>query len=265
VTFVLRLVLNTLVLPVGPLAIAVGVALATRSAAARRSAGVVAAASGIVIAHLINVGVPRIPPVDTIGWIPFATALAALGLLVDARPALRLALAFVIAAIATRLVGKPVWHAAMDAAPWAVLVGAVTAAVAGSLDVASRRMAPAATLLAFAMTMAGGSIACLFGHSALLAQVLGATAAVVGASGVMALFVEASQTIASVAAVSAALVLVYARLYATLSTLVAALLVASAVAPVVASSLPLGRRARAVVAVAMAIALGIAAAWCARA
>ncbi len=55
-TFVLRLVLNTLVLPVVPILIAVAVAFATRAAAARRSVGAVAAASGIVIAHLIDVG-----------------------------------------------------------------------------------------------------------------------------------------------------------------------------------------------------------------
>ncbi len=202
-----------------------------------------------------------VPPVDTIRWIPFATAIASLGLLVERRFALRLVLTFAIATIATRLVGQPVWHSAADAAPWALLVGAVTTVLDGSFEVASRRMAPAATLLAFAMTMAGGSIACLFGHSALLAQVLGAGAVVVGASGVVAIFVEASRTIASIAAVFTALVLVYARMYATLSTVVAALLVASALAPIVAASLPVGRRVRAVVAVTAATTLAAAAAF----
>ena len=258
-TFVLRLALNTLVLPVVPVAGAVAVALAMRSVAARRSAGAIAAAAGIVIAHLINVGVPRLPPVDTIGWIPLATAAMSLGLLVEPRRALRLALTFVVATVATRLLGRPVWHSVADAAPWSLLVGAVATVVDGSLAIASRRIPPAATLLAFAMTMAGGSIACLFGHSALLAQVLGASAAVVGASGVVAIFVEPAKTIASVAVVAAVTVMVYARLFATLSTLAAALLVASAVAPLVASLLPLGRRARAVVAVILAIALGAAA------
>ncbi|MEO8841064.1 MAG: hypothetical protein ABI704_05800, partial [Kofleriaceae bacterium] len=237
-----------------PVAIAVAVAFATRSATARRCAGALAAASGIVVAHVVVVGVPRLPPIDTIGWIPFAAAVTCVGLLVEPRPVVRLVVTFVVATIAIRLVGRPVWHSAIDAAPWALLVGAGTTAIDASLVVASRRMPPAGVLLAFAMTMAGGSIACLFGHSALLAQVLGASAAVIGASGVVAIFVTPAKTpaktIASIAAVSAVAVMAYASLYATLSTVVVVLLVGSAVAPIVAAALPVTPRARAVVAVA---------------
>jgi len=135
-------------------------------------------------------------------------------------------------------------------------------AVDGSLDLASRRMAPAATTLSLSVAMAGASITCLFGHSALLAQVLGASAFVIG---VTAIFVEPARTVASIAVVATVSVLVYARLYAELSTLATALLVASPVAPSAASWLPLARRVRPIVAVITAVAFSITAALCARA
>lgn len=257
-TFILRLALNTLVLPVVPVAIAF--AFSRRSVAA----GALAAASGIVVAHVVVVGVPHLPPIDTIGWIPIAAAVTCIGLLLERRPVVRLVFTFVIATTTIRLVGRPIWHSLIDAAPWALLAGAGTSAIAGSLEVASRRMPPAGALIAFAMTMAGGSLACLFGRSALLAQVLGASAAVIGASGIVAIFVVPAKTLASVAAVAALAVMAYASLYATLSSVVALLLSGSAIAPFVASLLPVAPRVRAVVAVVMAIALGSAAAVCAR-
>lgn len=173
----------------------------------------------------------------------------------------RLTFVFVIMVTTVRLVGGPIWHSSKAAAPWALLVGAAAATIDGSLKIANRRLPPAVPLLAFAMTMAGGSIVCLFGHSALLAQVLGASAAVVGASGLAAIFVEAAETISSIAVVSAIAAMVYARLYATLPVRSAILLAISAAGPIVASSLPLGRRARAIVAVALAVALAAAAAF----
>jgi hypothetical protein len=261
--FVVRLALNTLVLPVVPVVLFVVVAYVTRSTVVRRAA-VLAAGSGIVVAHLVDVGVPRLPPIDTIGWIPFAIAFLSLALLRDVPRIERLIITFCVATVATRLVGRPIWPSLLDAAPWALLAGGVATLADASLDVASGAMPAAAPLLGFAMTMASGSIACLFGHSALLAQVLGASAAVTGACGVVAIFVEPAKAVASVVVVSTVTVLVYARLYATLPLVVVALLMASAAAPVIASSLPISRRARAVVAVAAALVLGVAAAVCAK-
>ena len=249
-TFVLRLALDTLVLPAAPVAIAAAVARTNRTAST------VAAAAGIILAHVIEVGVPRIPPIDTIGWIPLAVAVAAAGVLVEHRALVRLAVTFVVVAIATRLIGRT------TATPWCLLAGSVAALADGSLDLASRRMAPAATTLSLSVAMAGASITCLFGHSALLAQVLGASAFVIG---VTAIFVEPARTVASIAVVATVSVLVYARLYAELSTLATALLVASAVAPSAASWLPLARRVRPIVAVITAVAFSITAALCARA
>lgn len=230
-TFVLRLALSTFVLPLAPVAIAFVVARRSRAV------GAVAAATGIVIAHLVDVGVPHLPPIDTIGWIPFAVAVASLGVFAEQHAMRRLALTFIIVTIATWLMGRPVWQSVPDAAPWCLLAGAVAALVHGSLEAASRSMAPGATLLAFAMTMAGASIACLFGHSALLAQVVGATAAVIGLSGVLGLFAEPAKALVGVATVAAVPVLVYARMYASLSTPIVALLIGAAISPLVVSRL----------------------------
>ena len=146
-------------------------------------------AAGIVVAHIVIVSVPRVPPIDTIGWIPVAAAFASLGLLVDGRVAARLGLVFVIAAIMVWLIGRPVWTIA-SGAPWILLAAAMSTNIVGSLEIADRRIPPAATLLAFAMMIASASIACLFGHSALLAQVLGASAAVIGSSALVAIWFE---------------------------------------------------------------------------
>jgi hypothetical protein len=252
VTVVLHLALTTIILPVAPVAIA----LATR----RRMFTGLAAIAGIVVAHVVDVGVPPLPPIDTIGWIPFAIVAMSACMLIDDRRVARAAITFAIAAIATRSIGKPVWHSALARA---LLVGAITAAVAAAHDHAARRTTSSAELLAFAMTMAGGAIACLFVHSALLAQVLGASAIVIGASAIAARFVTPATSIASVAAVATSTVLVYAHLYAALPTTAAMVLVGSAVAPFAAAWLPIAATWRAVVAVASAMVLAAAAAYCA--
>ena len=262
-TVVLRLACDTLVLPVVPIAIGVAVAAITRSAPVRRIAATIALAAGIVVAHLVDVGVPHVPPLDTIGWIPIAVACSALGVLVDRRVAVRLALACAVTAVATRLIGRPVWTLAA-ALPWAVLAAVLAMAIAGSIELAARRMPPAAALLALAMTAASASFACLFGHSAMLAQLTGATAAVIGAAAIAALRVEPAATTASVAVVAVVAITIYARLYATLSLGAIVLLVASGSAPALVAALPLGRRARGAAAVVVAIVFGSLAAVAAR-
>jgi hypothetical protein len=220
-------------------------------------------AAGIVIAHLVNVGVPRMPPLDTIGWIPVAVALASLGLLVEERASVRLVALFVITIAAAWLIGRPAWTLSVGV-PWILMTAATTTVIAGSFEVANRRTPPAATLLAFAMTMASAAIACLLGRSALLAQVLGASAVVVGGSGLVSIRVEPAKASVNVALIAATAVVLYARLYATLSVLVLVLLALSASAPAIASCLPLSRRARSIVCVVLAIALGSASVFAAR-
>ena len=261
--FVLRLARDTFALPVIPVAVGVVVAAAVRSSTVRRAAATLAMTAGIVIAHLVNVGVPRMPPVDTIGWIPLAVAIASLGLLVDSRLPARLVAVFVITSAAALLIGRPAWGIS-GGVPWIVLAASVSAAIVGSLEIASRRMPPAAMLLALAMTTASTSIACLLGHSALLAQVLGASAAVVGASGLAAVRIEPAKTGASVAVISAIVVVIYARLYASLSVLVLVLLAMSASAPMIMSWLPLSKRVRSITSVVVAITLGFVAVLAAR-
>jgi hypothetical protein len=140
----------------------------------------------------------------------------------------------------------------------------VSTAIVGSFEIANQRIAPAATLLALAMTMASTSIACLLGHSALLAQVLGASAAVVGASALAAIRFEPANTSASIAVISTIAVVLYARLYATMSVLVLVVLTMSAAAPAITSRLPLQRRARNITSVVVATVLGFGAVGAAR-
>jgi hypothetical protein len=246
VRLVLQLVLDTLVVPVLPVGIAVGFALVVKSEIARRLAAGLAVGAGILIAHFVTLGVPRLPPVDTIGWITLATAAASLALLAERHDGARFAFILMLTSATVWLVGLPLWASAADIARWPLATGVVAAAVVASLDIASRRMSSGAPLLAFSFTLAGSSLALLFGHSARLAQVLGASAAVVGAAGLAAFFFPPPKAIWSIAVLSGAAVMVYGRFYATVQMPVLLLVVASAAAPLVASRVPRRRAAAAI-------------------
>lgn len=252
-TLVLHLVLDTLVVPVLPVGFAVVFALAVKSEVARKIVAGLGVGAGILVAHFVDVGVPRLPPVDTIGWIPLAATAALLTLLVDRHTVARVAFTLVLTTATVWLVGRPRWESAADIAWWPLATGVVAAAVAASLHRASQRMSPGVPLLALSFTMAGGSLVCLFGHSARLAQVLGASAAVVGAAGLVAFFFAPPNAIVSIAVLSGATVMVYARFYAAVDMPALLLLGASAASPIAASRLPL-RRATATITLAIGLA-----------
>ena len=232
---VLHLALDTIVWPALPVAIGALASRAVRADAARAAISALALAIGIALAHVLDAGVPRLPPIDTIGWIPIAAIAALLIAIAERRGGAiaRAAIAFVVMTLAAWKIGRPVWPTIADLAPYPLAIGAATAVIAAALDRSASRVPPAVVLIALAIAIAGGSIACLRGHSALLAQLLGATAAVTGAAGLAAIVVAPSRACTSIAVIAAVAVLVYARLFATLPLPAVALLACAALAPLI--------------------------------
>lgn len=189
-TVATSIALDTFVFPVLPVAAAALLGRVLKSAG--ETIATVALSAGIATAHLIVVGIPELPPVDAVGWIPLATVAATPAMFAGKHHLACLAFVFALTTLTTRLLGEPV--------PIAVGWGAVAAVV--SLARIS--------FLALSFALAGGSLGLFFGHSARLAQVLAATAAVVGTAG---LVLPPPRAAASIVVVSGTAIAAYAHLY----------------------------------------------------
>jgi hypothetical protein len=212
--------------------------LGALSPAAGLAAGATAAFAGIA-------GWPAWPPVDTLGWLVFATPAAALlGLAAELRhrpvpPWLAAAVLLPWLAGVSWLLLRPL------AARWGdagvMLVAAVPAAGGAAvwlgLDLLARRLRAAAPLAALAASSAGAALVLVAARSALLGQLFGGLAAAFGAAAVAALFVPSLRLgrAALAASLTAYLgLLVYAAFYARVAPLPALLLLAAPLAPLAA-------------------------------
>jgi hypothetical protein len=219
--------------------------------------------AGAIAAHLGIAGFPPIPPIDTIGWIAPAIAVALVLLLVVERsPGAGVAVLLVVGAATGYLIGKPVWSSMSAAAAWIALVALAVAGAGSGLAFAAERVHPAAVLAAITVALAGSAVACVASHSALLAMVLGGFAVATGAAtvGTLVLRVPArGRTLPGVLAVGATAIVLYARLYSALPVPAAALLAAAFLAPAIVAALP-RFRGRSIVAIVVAAILAAGAA-----
>lgn len=265
----LDLLLRIVVFPAAAGAIAVLLArfLVTREAP-RAALLAIGAAAGAVVAYLGLAGVPRWPPIDSIGWIPLATVAALIALLAvsrapDRRPLLGVAALIVVAAGAAYLVGKPAWTrmGLGSAAPWIALAALAVGAVAQGLTWSAERLHPAAVGGGLLATTVGAAVASALSHSALLGMILGGVASVVGALTVGAIVLRIplrGRAVMGVVAIAVAALVLYGKLFASLPTAAVLLLAASALAVTAMAALP-SFRGRAVIAPLLAVALAAAA------
>jgi hypothetical protein len=268
----LWVILRMLVIPAVAASAAVVVARAV-APAARPWVLALGAAVGVIATNLGLAGVPRLPPIDTIGWIPIAVGggfvvLAAFEWPAARRPGLGLGALAIVAAFAAWAIGRPTWAqiGAGRSLGWIGGGALAVVAVAGGAASAATRIPPLAVGLALVATTAGGALAAAASHSALLAMVLGGVAATIGALSiggrVLGRPIGDGATF-GVLALGMAGPILYGALYASLPLAVAALLVASGLAPLVVARLPTFR-GRAVLAPVLALALAGAAAGLAK-
>jgi hypothetical protein len=262
----LYVILRVVLIPAAAGALAI---LAARLAARRASSVprilTVGAAVGAALAHLGLAGIPPIPPVDTIGWIPFGT-LAAFLLLLPAAGRLADFMAVLVVLGATAfLVGKPVWSqgSVPAAALWIGLMAVGGAIAVDGLAWSAERLPPTPMLIAVLLTTVGASISCVASHSALLAMLLGGVAATLGALAFGGLILKVKvggRGVFGVLVVTAAGVVLYARLYSALPAAATILLCASLFAPIAVAALP-RFRGRVVLAPILAAVLAVGAAY----
>jgi hypothetical protein len=265
---ILDLALWTVVVPGGIAVVCAFLARLARPEAPHR--GVVAAlgpCAGSVAAFLGHAGMPPLPPIDTMAWIPII-ALAAFAMLspLDFLPPRLAPLGWLAAAGlgagAAYLVGRPAFSqsgVALAAGVAATAAGAALAAAAA--DRAPGRLPAWALLGSLLLGAAAASAASLLRATALFAALFGAVAAVLGGLLVVGLVFRslvASRAVVGVAVLVLSAELLYVQLYAGLSRVSAALLGASLLAPLAALLLPapVSQRTRAFVSLALSAALG---------
>ena len=265
----LYVLVRVVLVPAAPGALAV---VAARLAAGRARVVtrllIIGAALGACAAHLGLAGVPSLPPVDTIEWVPLGTAAATLFLLPGVGRRADLAALLAVLAGTACLVGKPVWSQALAPAAmmWIAAIAVGGALAVDGLRWSTERLATAAALFPLVATLVGASLACAAGHSVLVAMMLGGIAANVGALAVGGLVLGArdcGRGLLGVWVVAGAALVLYARLYDGLPTSVTMLLGASLVAPVAVAALP-RFRGRSILAPILAAALALGGAAVAR-
>ena len=268
---ILSIGLYTVLIPGGAAALA---ALAMRFMRPESVTRAVAAAFGVavgpVIAQLGIAGMPPLPPIDSMGWIPMVT-LATLLLLIpwEGSPRLRgvgWIVAGLAAAVGAYFVGKPTFSQA-SAGTMALglgVVGVGAAVVLASMESAKARVPLWAVLGSLLVAVTAASIASVLSATALFGMLLGSVAAAIGGltfGGLVLRSLTWSRAAVGVLVVTVAMQLLYVKLYAGLPTLGVALLGAAFLAPGLASLLPSSAKARATIAIALALALGGAGAW----
>jgi hypothetical protein len=183
--------LTTALLPAGAaLAVALGgLKLAPREGDRPLLTGL-AAGAGLLVAFLGIRGLPPVPPVDTLDWIPFLLAAAWLvGLGGDALRARVSPWAVLetwawVAAAGFVLVMRPLFEGSLEgiAAPLHVLGAVVVARLAfGLTSRAALKVSPHATFAALALTSASSAGVVVLTNSALLGQLLGGVTTVTAA------------------------------------------------------------------------------------
>jgi hypothetical protein len=261
-TVQLYVALRLFVVPAAAAIVAV-VAARVTAAQGQAAARLLGAGAGVgAVAAVVGfAGVPPIPPIDTIGWIAPGTALALVLLVLAEGSAAAVGAVLVgLGALSAYLVGRPAWSASTPA--WIAPIAVAVAASGASFGVAAERLHPVAVLAALSVVLAGGAVACVASHSALLALILGGFAVAVGATAAAALVLRVAasgRTLPGVIAVGGGAVLVYARLYASLPALPLLLLGGATVTPAILALAP-RFRGRSIVAVALSAALAAAAA-----
>lgn len=263
--------LYTVLVPGGAAAL---MALVMRYLKADGAARGVAAALGVsvgpVLAQVGIAGMPPIPPIDSMGWIPMVT-LGTMLLLVpwEGSPRLRV-IGWIVTALAAAVgayfVGKPTFAPASlgVVALGLGVVGVGSAVVVGVMESAKDRMPLWAVFGALLVAVTAASIGSVLSETALFAMLLGSVAAAVGGLTVGGLVLKSlawSRAAVGVLVVTAAMMLLYVKLYAGMPTLGVALLGAAFVAPGLAALMPGSPKSRAAVALVVALALGAAGAW----
>lgn len=236
---------------------------------ARQAALAAAAAAGLITSHLGIVGMPKLPPIDSVGWVPITTLCAGvLGIVVSLAsrnertrrwaPVLALTLA---AAIAVYLAGKPTFASSMARfIPLGAAAIAVSVIVLANSSKVARRGFAVGGWLALLVTAVLSALCALWGASASLATLLGSmatTAGVVGIGGLVLRVNEPAPAAQGVFIAHMAATLTYAHLYANLPTGPLLLLAAAVAVPALSALVPgEGNRVRwgrAVIAVALAV------------
>src|SRR5262249_41890817 len=95
-----------------------------------------------------------------------------------------------LGALSGYLVGLPAWSASTPA--WIAPIAVAVAIAGAGLGVAAERLHPVAVLAALTAVLAGGAVACVASHSALLSLILGGFAVAVGATAAAALVLRVS-------------------------------------------------------------------------
>ena len=271
-SFQIQLGLSVAGYPTVAASLVLGVArLAKPASAARRCALVAAATAGLLTSYLGLSGLPKVPPVDSIGWVPVGTLCAGLvGVAFGAtagnagarQRAVVMAIALV-AVIAAFLAGKPVFAQSIGRfLPFGLGAALISAQVVANAPGVAQRGSAVGGWLALLCTAVLAALCALWGASASLAMLLGsmaATAGVLGIGGLILHLDEPTPTAQGVFIVHMSALLTYAHLFANLPILPLVLLAASLLAPTVSRRVPgtAGRRRwlRAVVVVAAAIVL----------
>lgn len=266
---VLRVALLTII---APAAIGAAGAIVARflspGSIGRALAMAISVAAGLVTAHLGAAGAPPIPPVDTLGWLPFVTVAALIVLLPLERRAPRLgALAFLLtaglAAGAAFLVGRPAWTGGGATALGLGVLAVGGAGAASALDAAARRLPVWSVLACVAAATGGLSVASLFSHTALFAMLLGGAAAALGGLALAGLLLRSlvpARAAFAALALTAVSELLYLRLFAGLPLASAVLGGLSLLAPLAAAILPVRVRGRSFLAIAFTALVAAAAA-----
>jgi hypothetical protein len=234
---------------------------AKADSAVRQAALAAAAAAGIIASHLAIEGVPKLPPVDSIGWIPVTTALAAV-VAITVALLVRVARGVVVgaalmgatAAVAVYLAGKPTFTASLGEfwVPGAMAVAVTSIVVAASYRVASKSH-PIAGWIGLLVIAALTALSALWSPSAKLAMLLGSmatTAGVIGVGGLILGVRQAAPLAQGVFVVHFAATLAYARLYANMPAVPVVLLALAVAAPSVIALVP-GNRGRLLKAIAV--------------
>lgn len=243
---------------------------AQTGSAARHALMTLAAGAGLTTAHLAIEGKPAWPPIDTIGWIPMATAATTLlvmaALLALPRHGQRVAAIVVglAAAVAVHLAGKRTFALHQDRF-W-VLGGLALCTAFAQAALAPRRTEQEGAALPWlgllvAAAAAGGCA--MWAPSAKLGMLLGAlatTAGTLGIGGLVLRIKDAAGPALGVFVVHAAATLSYAYLYTKLSATATLLLAGAVLAPALASLVPTGalRSRRTRVALGLALTVGCA-------
>jgi hypothetical protein len=214
-------------------------------------------------------GIPKIPPVDSIGWIPAMTFLAALLVIAVQTRGDSATFVTALAVLATAgggyLIGKPVFAQHSDKLLHTLVPGCAIVALIGLTARASAiRSYGFVTWGSWAIFGGLGALAFVAASSALLGALLGACATVAGlfaAASILFNKEEFSRGAAAVFAVHVVGILVYGALFTTIPQNALGLLAGAFVVSTLATYIPGNPTARAITAVVLTLLMTLAASY----